>query len=79
MRRFLQGLVVRACQEHGIPAPGGDLDRVRSSLTCSMSGNRFFRASLAVMAIDDLLRHWYQTLHQFRVPGYALLTARATG
>jgi hypothetical protein len=57
MRRFLQGLVVRACQEHGIPRREVISIGVRSSLTCSMSGNRFFRASLAVMAIDDLLRH----------------------
>jgi hypothetical protein len=45
VRCFFQGLVVRAGEEHGVPAPGGDLDGVRSSLTCSMSGNRFFRAS----------------------------------
>lgn len=48
--------VVRAGEEHGTPVPEVVSIGVWSFLTCSMSGNRFFRASLAVMAVDDIFR-----------------------
>jgi hypothetical protein len=67
MRRFLQGFAVRAGEEHGVPAAGGYLDRGPIVVDLLDERDRFFRASLAVIAIADLLRYSYQMLYQLRV------------
>src|SRR5262249_39913404 len=44
---------------------------VRSSLTCSMRGNRFLRASLAVIDTVDALLDWYKSwYHSWRLAAH---------